>query len=206
MRDIFQKGKEVVFQNLANAITAIGIIMTICLISLLFWGEPSEHRFLIFLLAVGVGLSDLDGFLARYLKTVMPIGAFLDKFRDKFFACSVFAYFLHKLWHSPDGIWTAFIKGLLIWILIIEFFLICIWFYGLIKGLNVNPHSAGKAKTDFYFIGIGWWFCLQWLSSLFQREFEIWLYLGLVLFLSVASVCGILSIAGYLQRYNKKGK
>jgi len=187
--------------NLPNSITAIGIVLTIWLISLI-WSQSTNNHLLIFLLAVGVGFSDFfDGWTARRWQIITSVGGFLDKFRDKFFACSIFIYFLTELWYQADGIWFVFIKGLLIWILIIESFLITLWIYGFIKGFDTAAHLGGKIKTDFYFIAIGWWFFLQWLGNLFQRRFEEQLYLGLVFLLSVASVFGIISIAGYLQRY-----
>ena len=122
MKDIFQRMKKAIFQNLANAITAIGIILTIWFISLTWW-EKSDNYLLLLLLSISIGISDLDGFLARYLQTITSIGTFLDKFRDKLYACSVFLYFLRGLLSSTDGIWVAFIKGLLVWILIVELFL-----------------------------------------------------------------------------------
>jgi len=191
--------------NLPNSITAIGIVLTVCLNSLLFWGEPAEHRLLILLLAVGILLSDLiDGWIARRWQIVTSEGDFFDKFRDKFFSCSLFAYFLQELWRWTDGIWLAFVKGLIILILLSEFFLMSVWIIGFVKGFNIDTHWTGKAKTDFYFAAIGWWFLLEWLVNLLERDFESYLYKGLIPLLFIGSVFGILSVVAYLQRYNKK--
>jgi phosphatidylglycerophosphate synthase len=200
MTDIFQKVKEGIFRNLANAITAVGIILTVWLNSLL-WNEPVNHL-LIFILAVGVGLSDLiDGWLARHWQIATSIGGSLDKFRDKLFTCSLFAYFLRELWYWADGVWLALVKGLIILILIIELFLVAVWIIGFVKGFDVSSHLAGKIKTTFYFIAIGWWLFLKWLGSLLQRDFRNYLFSVLIFLLLTASIYGILSVVGYLQRY-----
>ena len=168
--------KNLIRANLPNLITTIGIILIVGLDSLLFWGEPSEYRLLILLFAVGIIVSDLDGFLARYLKAVTFIGDVLDKFRDKFFACFLFIYFLKEFWRWTDGIWLAFVKGLIILILLSEFFLMSVWIVGFVKGFNTDTHWTGKVKTDFYFAAIGWWFFLGWLMSSLERDFKSYLY------------------------------
>jgi phosphatidylglycerophosphate synthase len=200
MKDIFQKTGKTIFCNLPNAITAIGIILTVWLNALL-WNEPANYRLLILCLVVGVGISDLlDGWMARQWQIVTSIGDFLDKARDKFFSCSIFVYFLKEFFQRTDGIWLAFVKGLIVLILVIEFFLLLIWIIGFIKGLNTDTHWTGKAKTNFYFVAIGWWFLIGWLEDLFQRELISYLYGGLIPLLFIGSVFGILSVVAYLQR------
>lgn len=190
--------------NLANLVTSLGIILTAWL-NMIIWSDEPINHLVVFLLAVSVGISDLlDGWLARRLQVVTSVGGFLDKFRDKFFACSVFVFFLRELWRWNNGIWLALIEGLIMLILVIELFLIIVWIIGFVKGFDVNPHQAGKIKTGFYFVAIGWWFFLNWLGSLWQRDFENWLYLGLIFLLLSASIYGILSVVGYLQRYNSQ--
>lgn len=200
MKNIFQKLIKTVLCNLPNVITAVGIILTVGLNAIFIWNEPAEHRLLILLLVVGVGISDLiDGWVARSWQIVTLIGDFLDKFRDKFFSCSVFIYFLKELFQQIDGIGSAFVKGLIIVILAIELFLFFIWIVGFIKKLDIDTHWTGKAKTNFYFVAIGWWFLFKWLEDLFQRELVSYLYGGLIFLLFIGSVFGILSIVAYSQ-------
>ena len=86
---------KTIFQNLANLITSMGIILTVWL-NLLIWDNSVNHL-LILLLAVGIGVSDLlDGWIARHYQIVTSVGGSLDKFRDKLFTCSLFAYFLKE--------------------------------------------------------------------------------------------------------------
>ncbi len=201
MRTILQKVGEIIFQHLANLVTAMGIILTAWL-NVILWNQPAEHSLLILLFAVGVGLSDLaDGWLARHYQIATSIGGFLDKFRDKLFTCSLFAYFLRELWRWADGIWLALIKGLIILTLAIELFLVTVWIIGLVKKLDMSSHLAGKIKTTFCFAAIGWWFFIEWLGNLLQRDFKNHLSFVLIFLLLTASIYGILSIVGYLQRY-----
>lgn len=191
---------RVIFQNLANLVTSVGIILIVWL-NLLIWNDPVNYL-LIFLLAVGVGLSDLlDGWLARHYQIATSIGGSLDKFRDKLFTCSLFAYFLKELWLWSNGIWLALVKGLIILILAIELFLVTVWFIGFVKGFDVSPHLAGKIKTAFYFVAIGLWFFVKWLENFLQRDFKDYFSFVLIILLLTASIYGILSIVGYLQRY-----
>jgi phosphatidylglycerophosphate synthase len=199
--------KKVIFCNLANVITSIGIILTVWIIGMLWWNRDSEYRFLIFLFAIGVAVSDLlDGWLARRYKIVTPLGGFLDKFRDKIFASFVFVYFLIELWFWANEVLLIFIKSLIILILGTELFLVIIWIVGIVRNFNTASHLAGKVKMAFYFIAIAWWFFLDWLGNLSGRKFDSLLYWGLIILLFAASICGILSVVGYIQRYNSKHK
>ena len=196
---------KIIFQNLANLpnmVTAIGIILTVYLNAIFIWDEPTEHHLLILLLAVGIPLTDLDGQIARRWNMVTFEGDLLDKFRDKFFSCSIFIHFLRELFQRSDGIWSALIKGSINIILAIELFLLLIWIIGFVKKFDISSHWAGKAKTNFYFVAIGWWFLLEWLEDLFQRELISYLYGGLIFLLFLGSVFGILSIVAYSQRRN----
>ena len=196
--------RNLIRANLPNAITAIGIILIVWL-NLLIWNEPN-NRLLILLLAVGILLSDLiDGWLARQWQIVTSIGDFLDKFRDKLFSCSLFVYFLKELWRWTDGIWLAFVKGLIILILLSELFLMSVWIIGFVKGFNTDTHWTGKVKTDFYFVAIGWWFFLGWSMNSLEGDFKSYLYKGLIPLLFMGSVFGILSVVAYLQRFNSYG-
>ena len=201
MRDIRQKIREIVFQHSANSITAVGIILTVGLHSLL-WSE-SDNYLLIFLLSVAIGLSDLDGILARRYHIVTSFGGFLDQFRDKFFACPVFVYFLKELWRLSDGIgiWLPFIKWLIVFILATELFVFFGGIAAFIKKIGIDIHWTGKVKTNFYFIAISWWFLLKWMGGALNRDFKDYLCGGLVFLLSVGVFFGILSVVAYTHQF-----
>jgi len=200
MRDIFQKMGETIFQHLANLVTAIGIILTVWL-NVILWNEP-VNPLPILLLSLGIWSSDLlDGWLARNLNIVGSVGDFLDRFRDKLYFCSLFVYFFKELWYGIDGIWSALIKGLIIVILPIECLLMFIWFVAFIKGFEIDLHLSSKIKAALCFIAINWWFLINWLESLLQKELENYLYPALILLLFGASISAILSVVHYIQRY-----
>lgn len=190
MRSIFLK-------NLANLVTAIGIILAVW-VNMLVWTNSTNHL-LIFLLALAVALSDLlDGWLARRRNIVSSFGGNFDKLRDKLFICPLFIYFLRGIWQA-EGDWLALIKGSVLLILVIEFFLILVWIIGFIKGLDTAAHLAGKIKMVLYFGAAGWW--LFW--KLIGMNL-IYLYLGLAPLLFAASICALFSLFGYLQRYSPR--
>ena len=201
MREIRQKIKDIVFQNSANVVTAIGIVLIVWF-NVLVWSEPVNHS-LVFLLAASIGVSDLlDGWMSRRWGIDSSIGGFLDKFRDKLFSCSVFAYFIYQLWKWSNGIWLDLVKGLIVLVLVVELFLVLIWIVGFIKRCDTNSHLAGKIKTGFYFTAISWWFFIKYLEDLLQQKFANYTYyFVLIILLFFGSIYGILSVVAYLRRY-----
>lgn len=185
--------KSIFEKNVANLVTAIGIILAVW-VNVLVWTNSVNHL-LIFLLSMAVALSDLiDGWLARRWGIVSNFGSSFDKFRDKLFICPLFVYFIKGIWQE-NGVWLALIKGLILLILLIECLLILVWIVGFIKRLDTSSHLAGKIKMDLYFGVAGWWLFLRLVGN-----FD-YLYLGLIPLLSIALVCAVFSLEGYLQRF-----
>jgi phosphatidylglycerophosphate synthase len=190
-------------QNLANSITALGIILTFWL-NFLIRSEPI-NPWLNFIVALAVIFSDLDGRVARWMKTVTPVGDFLDRVRDKFLAGTLFVYFLQKIWlEEQAGLSISFIKVLVILILVVEALAVAAWIVGFLKGSEMEPHLTGKIKITLYFIAIGWWFFLEMLEDILGRDLKGALYGGLIFFLLIGLILGILSILAYSQRYGPK--
>lgn len=189
--------------NIANTITAIGILLTAWFITFVFGG--SKDYPLIFSLSVLIGISDwLDGWLARRWDIVTSLGSDLDKLRDKAYACSAFYFFLNELWHLPEQSLLYLIKGLIILILVIEALLVTTWIIGKIKVLPTQSHRDGKIKAAIYFGTISWWFFLRCLEGPLKFDIGKSLYplFSISLLLSLGSIYGIRSFYGYLQRYN----
>ncbi len=185
--------------NLANAITGIGIILTVWL-NFIIWAGPVDF-FPVFVLSVLIGLTDLfDGWTARRLKTENQVGASLDRLRDKFFACSIFLYFLKQLWTLSGKIWVLLIKGLIITLLSIEIVLFIFWLYGFLKGMDIRSNLAGRVKMALYFLAIGWWFLFKWLEQITGFDFELAICAGIIGLMFAAGIYGILSTVGYLER------
>ncbi len=190
---------ESIWQNFANLITTIGIILATYL-HFLLWNRHSLTDPIIFYLILLILASDLfDGQLARWLKIITPVGEFLDKARDKYFSCPVFAFFLKTLWtDGVNGVWHSVAKILVLFVLAGELFLILIWIVGYLKKISTRIERAGKIKTGFYFISIALWFFLkmkQWPSP----YFSIILVIGLL----AGAFFSFDSIRFYIHRYRQ---
>jgi len=88
---------EILRGQAANVITVIRILLTYWM-NRIIWSSGEEISFyLLFVFAVVIGATDwLDGKVARWLNIESEIGGHLDKLADKYYACSLFIYFLQK--------------------------------------------------------------------------------------------------------------
>ena len=195
--------KEILFKHAANLITGSRIILTFFLNGLIWFNSQTSFS-LIFFLAVVIGITDwLDGYIARKWEIVSPLGGDLDKFADKLYACSLFAYFIKREIINWDFSHTLliFVGSLIVLILCIELVLIIIWIIGFFKQFETKSHIYGKIKMAIQFVAIGYWFCIEWIGSLVGYKLEIYFYIALIPLFVAASIFGILSVIGYYQRY-----
>jgi len=205
---------EILFKHAANLITISRIILTFFLNGLI-WFNSEVNFSLIFFLAVIVGITDwLDGYIARKWEIVSPLGGDLDKFADKLYACSLFAYFIKREIINWDfgHVLFIFVGSLIVLILCIEFVLIVIWIVGFFKEFETKSNKYGKIKMAIQFVAIGYWFLIEWIGSLVGYKLHTGFYFTLIPLFIAASFFGILSIIGYYQRYypnseeNKEGE
>ena len=194
---------EILFQNAANLITISRIILTFWLNGLIWFNSETSFSF-IFILAVIIGITDfLDGWVARKWNIASSLGGDLDKFADKLYACSIFAYFLKieiANWNFSH-ILLIFVGSLIILILFIELILIIIWIIGFFKQFETKSHIYGKIKMTIQFIAIGYWFFIEWVGGIVGYKLDIGFYFALVPLFIAAAVFGGLSFLGYAQRY-----
>jgi len=194
---------EILFQNAANLITISRIILTFWLNGLIWFNSETSFSF-IFILAVIIGITDfLDGWVARKWNIASSLGGDLDKFADKLYACSIFAYFLKieiANWNFSH-ILLIFVGSLIILILFIELILIIIWIIGFFKQFETKSHIYGKIKMTIQFIAIGYWFFIEWIGDIAGYKLDIGFYFALVPLFIAAAVFGGLSFLGYAQRY-----
>jgi len=199
---------EILFRHTANLITISRIILTFFLNGLI-WFNSEVNFSLIFFLAVVIGITDwLDGWIARKWEIVSPLGGDLDKFADKLYACSLFAYFIKKeitSWNF-DHTLLIFVGSLIALILFIEFILIIIWIIGFFKEFETKSNKYGKIKMAIQFIAIGYWFLIEWIGSLIGHRLDIYFYMALIPLFITAAIYGGFSIIGYYQRYILKEK
>ena len=151
-----------------------------------------------------IGITDLlDGWIARKWDIATPLGGDLDKFADKLYACSIFAYFLKREivnWEFSYAI-LVFVGSLIALILFIELVLIIIWIIGFFKQLETKSHIYGKIKMAIQFIALGYWFFIEWIGSLIGHRIGTAFYFLLIPLFLTAAIFGCLSVLGYLQRY-----
>ncbi len=141
-----------------------------------------------------------DGMAARRLRIQSRFGASFDRLRDKFFACSIFIYFLTELycWNCGQA-WHLLIRGLIILFLLIELILLLSWIYSLIKRIDISSHMLGKIKMAFYFLAIAIWFLVKWMQETYHQDFRILICYGVMMLMFFALVYGIQSLGNCLQ-------
>ncbi|WP_184018135.1 CDP-diacylglycerol--glycerol-3-phosphate 3-phosphatidyltransferase [Haloferula luteola] len=95
--------------NLPNAITSSRLVLTAVFVAAMSF--PGFPGYLTALIAFSVAAATdwLDGYLARKLNLVTPLGKLLDPLADKILVCSAFV-FMSKLGHAPVWV-TAVIIG-----------------------------------------------------------------------------------------------
>ena len=147
---------ETRFWNLPNSIT-VGRIAVIPIVIWMLWDEPTlyEH-FTAWFLFVGAMLTDiLDGWLARRMNLVSPMGAYLDPMADKLMVTTVLVMLI------PIG-WVP------AWIVVV---LLCreLAITGLRgiasqQNLVLSASTLGKVKTSFQSTSIGFllWHVETW--------------------------------------------
>lgn len=196
--------KSLFFKNIANIITAIGLILCVWLVVVMI-SDP-ECLWLILILAGLIGLSDLlDGIVARYLKIKSDFGSALDRLRDKIFICPTLIILFCHYWRKT---FQSLLLGtlsatLVIGVIFIESLLLFAWFLGLSKKLDVGANRYGQIKMFLQFIAV-----IIWLISLAIEKYcglpvvKFSIYLIDVI-LAVTIYYGLKSLDGYYQRYYK---
>jgi len=131
--------------NIANRLTVLRILLAFIAIGLVLKNTfPSLIAgFIVFGLA---SLTDfLDGFLARKKNLVSDLGKILDPIADKILIIGVFCAFLEL------GVVNAWMVSL---IMLREFIVTAMRFYGLSKGIVLEAKRLGKHKTFSQVLGI----------------------------------------------------
>jgi len=189
-------------KNLANAVTTLGLLITVWLL-LIAINNP-EELWLMLILAGTIGLSDLfDGWLARHLNIETNFGKAFDRLRDKFFICS-FLIILNYNYLSLTKrsiIFNTFTEALVILVAFIEILLFAALIFGSIKKLDVGSSKHGKRKMFCQFVAISIWLISLIVGKYFNLaviEFSIYL---IDLILVVAIYLAIKSLENYYQKY-----
>ena len=133
------------FMNIANQITVLRIILSFVCIWFIVQDTfvSTLVAFSVFIIA---SLTDyFDGFIARKLSLVSDLGKILDPIADKVLVIGVFVGFLACDWVN---VWVVIV------IMLREFIITSLRFFGLNKGVVIEAKFLGKYKTVSQIVGI----------------------------------------------------
>ena len=185
--------------NLPNAITVSRLFLTAGFIIFVSWESTWGHITALVLFVVAAASDFLDGWLARKMNLVTPLGKLLDPLADKILVCSAFVFLTAQ---ELCPVWiTALIIGR-------EFLVTGLRQIAADKGKIIAADNLGKWKTTLQLaLGIT---CLLWLildSSSPHEGFLLflqnltspndWLFLG---FLYGALALTLLSGLNYMRK------
>lgn len=155
-------------KNVPNILAAIRIFLAFLMYLFLvnrniFHIHPSWLDYFAALIFVIASITDFfDGFIARNFNAISKLGEILDPLADKML---VLGAFLGLLYLHRANAWAVYL------ILIREFFITGLRVVMAAEGLSVKASFAGKVKTVFQMIAIGFllmdWFCgncLLWIA------------------------------------------
>ncbi len=188
-------------QNLANAVTLLGLIATIWLL-LIALNNPN-HLCLMILLAGFVGITDLvDGKLARRFNCRTTFGRLFDRIRDKIFIIPLLIILTcchHWKITEPPFLLGTLTKTLVFTIILFEILLPVFWFAGLIKKFDIESNKWGKSKTFCEFLAI-----IFWLGSLvLEKHLGIPIIQFLIYLIILIFITAIFSAYKSLEEYCK---
>lgn len=194
--------KKWLFQNIANAITVFGLILSVWL--LVVGITFPENLWLITLLALLIGLTDFfDGKAARYFNINSFLGSCLDRLRDKIFVCPALIILLwyHRAETFKSLFAVTFTATLVIVIIFLECLLLFAWLFAITKKLDIAANQCSRIKMFLQFIVI-----MVWLISLTVGKYaEFPVIRFSIYFINVLLVVtvyfSVKSLDDYYQRY-----
>lgn len=171
--------------NLPNILSVIRIL----LVPLALWGMAKEEYLFAFSILVVAGITDaLDGFLARKLNQLTPVGRALDPIADKVLFISVFLTMGFVLNLFPA--WFA-------WTILLRDFFILIGFLLLVvgnKNRSIAPTFTGKLHTILLFVFL----CVVLLALSFEAAIPI------DLLMYGMTVSALISFVDYLRLWIRR--
>ncbi|MBC7981062.1 MAG: CDP-diacylglycerol--glycerol-3-phosphate 3-phosphatidyltransferase [Armatimonadetes bacterium] len=145
--------------NLPNAITISRLFLTAGFILFVAWESTWGHFVALTLFIIAAASDYIDGWLARKMNLVTPLGKLLDPLADKILVCSAFVFLTAK------GLCPVWITAL---ILAREFLVTGLRQIAIEAGHVLAADRLGKWKTTFqltYLISGLIWLTLETMSS-----------------------------------------
>lgn len=146
--------------NLPNAITLSRLFLTAGFIIFVAWESTWGHVVALTLFIVAAASDFLDGWLARKMNLVTPLGKLLDPLADKILVCSAFVFM------TAEGICPVWSTALIIGR---EFLVTGLRQIAIEAGQVLAADHLGKWKTTFqltYLISGMIWLTLQTMDSI----------------------------------------
>ena len=94
--------------NLPNAITFSRLVLTVAFVIVVSWESSTHYGIGLALFSVAAATDFLDGWLARRMELVTPLGKLMDPLVDKILVCSAFVFF------SAVGLCPVWITALIL--------------------------------------------------------------------------------------------
>lgn len=126
--------------NLPNAITFSRLVMTAAFVAVVSWHSATNYGVGLALFCVAAASDFLDGWLARRMGLVTPLGKLMDPLADKILVCAAFVFFTER---ELCPVWvTALILGR-------EFLVTGLRQIAVEAGQVLAADNLGKWKTTF---------------------------------------------------------
>lgn len=185
--------------NLPNAITFSRLVLTVAFVVVVSWQSVTHYAIGLTLFSIAAASDFLDGWLARKLGLVTPLGKLMDPLVDKILVCSAFVFF------SANGLCPVWITAL---IMGREFLVTGLRQVAVEAGEVLAADSLGKWKTTFqltYLIaGLVWLTFSSFPQPGAFANFLIWLSApdGWVMPISLWAAVALTVISGYHYFHN----
>lgn len=187
-----EKNNSKKYINVPNALSVLRLILVPFFLVAFFWGSPNYiPAFVIFVIA---SLTDvLDGFLARKLNQITPLGIVLDPLADKLLKMSAlfaFGYFnIIPLW-------------LVIVLFALDFAMIIVGTILFERRITIPSNIIGKTGTLIMTIGL----MMCFFTDVFQH-WNLWmLYLGLIIMFLSALLYVVLNFREVKIKWRERKK
>lgn len=129
--------------NLPNAITFSRLVLTVAFVIVVSWKSATHYGIGLALFSIAAASDFLDGWLARKMGLVTPLGKLMDPLVDKILVCTAFVFFTAK---GLCPVWiTALILGR-------EFLVTGLRQVAVEAGEVLAADNLGKWKTTFQLI------------------------------------------------------
>jgi CDP-diacylglycerol--glycerol-3-phosphate 3-phosphatidyltransferase len=189
--------------NLPNSLTLLRIGLAVALFVTLSFHEQCGYLVSIVLFVVAAATDWLDGFLARRLNLVTPLGRILDPFADKLIICGTFVF----LAATPKMLQTPW--GLHPWIVVVVISreLLITGLRSFLEGQTVDFSAKFSGKLKMGFQCVTAVFAMLYLGGSGQNsQLTYLLWLGLVLSTYLTLLTTVYSGLAYVRIGLKKVK